>query len=110
VRREIVVAYCDLKGKSLLSCRDVEISYVARCRGFGTGVFPEFRLVHLSQGAPVHTYLLDSFAYILSTANIQMERVEAIVPSNQFYLLQLKVLSALTYSPAILRHDRTFSA
>jgi glycosyltransferase involved in cell wall biosynthesis len=58
VRREIAEAYCDLneqselkifdrKGKSLLSCGDLEISYVARHRGFGSGVFPELKLVHL---------------------------------------------------------------
>ena len=58
VRREIAVAYCELneqsglkitgrKGKSLVSCEDVEISYVALHRGFGTGVFPELKLVHL---------------------------------------------------------------
>ena len=58
VRREIAEAYCrlskesaikitDRKGKSLLSCGDVEISYVARHNGFGTGVFPELKLIHL---------------------------------------------------------------
>jgi glycosyltransferase involved in cell wall biosynthesis len=58
VRREIAEAYCclsdnspiklsDRKGNSLLSCGDVEISYVARHKGFGTGIFPELRLVHL---------------------------------------------------------------
>jgi glycosyltransferase involved in cell wall biosynthesis len=58
VRREIAEAYCrssesalirltDRKGKSLLSCGDVEISYVARQHGFGTGIFPELRVVHL---------------------------------------------------------------
>jgi glycosyltransferase involved in cell wall biosynthesis len=58
VRREIAEAYCSLsenasirltdrKGNSLLSCGDVEISYVARHHGLGTGIFPELRLVHL---------------------------------------------------------------
>src|SRR5262245_37320397 len=58
VRREIAEAYCDLneqsklkitgrKGKSLLSCEDMEISYVARRRGFGTDVVQELNLVHL---------------------------------------------------------------
>jgi glycosyltransferase involved in cell wall biosynthesis len=71
VRREIAVAYCDLnersglkitgrKGKSLLSCEDVEISYVARRRGFGTGVFPELKLVHLIPKERLSTdYLLN---------------------------------------------------
>jgi len=58
VRREIAEAYCrlnersalkltDRKGKSLSSAGDVEISYVARHDGFGTGVFPELKLIHL---------------------------------------------------------------
>jgi len=84
VRREIAVAYCDLneqsgfkitdrKGKSLLSCGDVEISYVARCRGFGTGVFPELRLVHLIPKERLSThYLLNIYqashtSYLLLT-------------------------------------------
>jgi GT2 family glycosyltransferase len=71
VRREIAVAYCDLneqsglkitgrKGKSLSSYEDVEISYVARRRGFGTGVFPELKLVHLIPKERLSTdYLLN---------------------------------------------------
>jgi glycosyltransferase involved in cell wall biosynthesis len=58
VRREVAEAYCrlnersalkltDRKGKSLLCAGDVEISYVARHEGFGTGVFPELKLIHL---------------------------------------------------------------
>jgi glycosyltransferase involved in cell wall biosynthesis len=58
VRREVAAAYCRLneqpalkltgrKGKSLLSSDDVEISYVARYDGLGTGVFPELKLIHL---------------------------------------------------------------
>jgi glycosyltransferase involved in cell wall biosynthesis len=71
VRREIAEAYCDMegqselkitdrKGKSLLSCGDMEISYVARGRGFGTGVFPELKLVHLIPKERLSTdYLLN---------------------------------------------------
>jgi glycosyltransferase involved in cell wall biosynthesis len=58
VRREVASAYLahnersrihitDRKGSALLSGGDVEISYVARDIGFGTGVFPELRLTHL---------------------------------------------------------------
>src|SRR5262249_683910 len=50
----------DRKGKSLLSCGDMEISYVARRRGFGTGVFPELKLVHLIPKERLSTdYLLN---------------------------------------------------
>jgi glycosyltransferase involved in cell wall biosynthesis len=71
VRREIAEAYChlneqselkitDRKGKSLLSCGDLEISYVARRRGFGCGVFPELKLVHLIPKERLSTnYLLN---------------------------------------------------
>jgi hypothetical protein len=58
VRREVAEAYLahnersrihitDRKGSALLGGGDVEISYVARDIGFGTGVFPELRLIHL---------------------------------------------------------------
>jgi glycosyltransferase involved in cell wall biosynthesis len=58
VRREVAEAYCrlnerselkltDRKGKSLVGAGDVEISFVARDDGFGTGVFPELKLIHL---------------------------------------------------------------
>jgi glycosyltransferase involved in cell wall biosynthesis len=71
VRREIAEAYCrlneqsafkitDRKGKSLLSCGDVEISYVARQNGLGTGVFPELKLIHLIPKERLSTdYLLN---------------------------------------------------
>jgi glycosyltransferase involved in cell wall biosynthesis len=71
VRREIAEAYCDMeeqskikitgrKGELLLSCEDMEISYVARRRGFGTGVFPELKLVHLIPKERLSTdYLLN---------------------------------------------------
>jgi GT2 family glycosyltransferase len=70
VRSEIAKAYCplseqstikitDRKGNSLLSCGDVELSYVARHCGMGTGVFPELRLIHLIPKERVTTnYLL----------------------------------------------------
>jgi glycosyltransferase involved in cell wall biosynthesis len=70
VRREIAEAYCRLseqsaikitgrKGKSLLSCDDVEISYVACHNGLGTGVFPELKLIHLiHKGRVSADYLL----------------------------------------------------
>jgi len=58
VRSEIAASYCRLKdrsalkltgrkGTSLSSADDVEMSYVARHDGFGTGVFPELKLIHL---------------------------------------------------------------
>jgi glycosyltransferase involved in cell wall biosynthesis len=73
VRREVAASYCrlneqsalkltDRKGKSLLSCGDVEISYVARHDGLGTGVFPELKLIHLIPKERLSTdYLLKMF-------------------------------------------------
>jgi glycosyltransferase involved in cell wall biosynthesis len=86
VRRDIAEAYrrvteqsiikiTDRKGKSLLSCGDVEISYVARHGGFGTGVFPELRLIHLIPKERVsEDYLLKIYrasvtSYLLLTYN-----------------------------------------
>jgi glycosyltransferase involved in cell wall biosynthesis len=86
VRRDIAEAYCrlteqsairitDRKGKSLLSCGDVEISYVARHSGFGTGVFPELKLIHLIPKERVSKdYLLKIYqasvtSYLLLTYN-----------------------------------------
>ena len=43
---ECTLRITDRKGTSLLG-GDIEISYVARDVGFGTGVFPELRLAHL---------------------------------------------------------------
>jgi len=45
--RDRAVAISDRQGKTLLSGGDVEISYVANHLGYGTGVFPELRLLHL---------------------------------------------------------------
>jgi glycosyltransferase involved in cell wall biosynthesis len=57
-RREVAEAYVRMseqsairipgrKGKSLGACDDVEICYVARHYGLGTGIFPELKLLHL---------------------------------------------------------------
>jgi glycosyltransferase involved in cell wall biosynthesis len=77
VRREVAAEYCrlheqstlkltDRKGKSLLSCGDVEISYVARHNGLGTGVFPELKLIHL---IPKERLSLDYLLKMFQAAN-----------------------------------------
>jgi glycosyltransferase involved in cell wall biosynthesis len=86
VRRDVAVPYCrvteqskikitDRKGKSLMSYGDIEISYVARRNGLGTGVFPELKLTHLIPKERVSVnYLLNIYrasmtSYFLMTYN-----------------------------------------
>lgn len=86
VRSEIAKEYCrlseqsaikitDRRGDSLLSCGDVEISYVARHHGFGTGVFPELKLIHLipkerlSADYLLNLYQASGTSYFLLTYN-----------------------------------------
>jgi glycosyltransferase involved in cell wall biosynthesis len=96
VRREIAEAYCrssenapikltDRKGKSLLSCGDVEISYVARHSGLGTGIFPELRLIHLIPKERLSTdYLLRIYQASGTSFHLLTYNWSGHFPSNPF--------------------------
>jgi glycosyltransferase involved in cell wall biosynthesis len=81
VRREVAEAYYrlnqqsalkikDRRGKSLLSAGDVEISYVARDKGLGTGVFPELKLIHLIPKERVSTEYLLKMCQAATTSHL----------------------------------------
>jgi glycosyltransferase involved in cell wall biosynthesis len=94
VRREVAEAYCrmseqsaikitDRKGKSLLSYGDIEISYVARQSGFGTGVFPELTLIHLIPKERVSTdYLLNIYQASVTSYHLMTYKWSGSVPQS----------------------------
>ena len=96
MRRKVAEAYLrrweessfrigDRKGKSLLGGGDVEISFVARDIGFGTGVFPELKLLHLIPRERVSTtYLLKLYQAGCTTHYLLMYKWYGSVPSHPF--------------------------
>jgi glycosyltransferase involved in cell wall biosynthesis len=75
----------DRKGISLLSGGDVEISYVARDVGLGTGVFPELRLVHLIPKERVSlSYLLKLYQASWTTHFLLTYKWIGTIPSHPF--------------------------
>jgi glycosyltransferase involved in cell wall biosynthesis len=94
VRREVADSYCrlseqsaikitDRKGKSLLSCGDIEISYVARRDGLGTGVFPELRLIHLMPKERVSVnYLLKIYQASMTSYHLLAYNWNGSVPGH----------------------------
>jgi glycosyltransferase involved in cell wall biosynthesis len=96
VRRDIAEAYCklseqspikisDRKGKSLLSCGDVEISYVARHQGMGTGIFPELKVLHLIPKERLSTdYLLRIYQASCTSFHLLTYNWSGNPPTNPF--------------------------
>lgn len=99
VRRQVADRYCeryqqdviqitDRKGGSLASGGDVEISHVSCELGFGTGVFPELKLIHLIPAARL------SIEYLL-------RMVEGAIASH--YLITYKWSGQIPASPFTAR-------
>jgi glycosyltransferase involved in cell wall biosynthesis len=96
VRREVAKAYLrhwkesplqitDRRGISLLSGGDVEISFVARDIGLGTGVFPELRLVHLIPKERVSPrYLLALYQAACTTHYLLTYKWSGSIPNHPF--------------------------
>jgi glycosyltransferase involved in cell wall biosynthesis len=96
VRREIAEAYrrlseqsaikiTDRRGKSLMSYGDIEISYVARHNGLGTGVFPELRLIHLIPKERVSPdYLLKIYQASMTSYFLLTYNWKGSVPKHPF--------------------------
>lgn len=82
---ESAVRITDRKGTSLLGGGDVEISFVARDIGCGTGVFPELKLLHLIPKERVSSsYLLKLYQAGCTTHYLLMFKWNGSVPCHPF--------------------------
>jgi glycosyltransferase involved in cell wall biosynthesis len=105
VRADVAAAYCKLfensslsltgrQGKSLMSCDDMEICYVACNAGLGMGVFPELRVTHLIPKERIaEKYLLKLLEGSLISAMVLTYKWQGTVPST--VLSVRKLLSIL---------------
>jgi glycosyltransferase involved in cell wall biosynthesis len=82
---ESALRITDRKGTSLLGGGDVEISFVARDIGFGTGVFPELKLVHLIPKERVSpSYLLKLYQAGCTTHYLLVYKWSGSIPYHPF--------------------------
>ena len=83
MNQDAAILISDRRGTALLSCGDVEISYVACHIGLGMGIFPELKLTHLIPKERVSVeYLIKVFEGTVTSLALLAYKWKGIVPES----------------------------